>query len=179
MAGARWFVRLVAVIVGLANLFVLGCFGGGEPALPAGLSWGTATPEEVTATVLAAVGAGLATSEVAIRRFDRLSAFGRYVFFERFSYWRAGIVAAVCLGGAIMGGLFGALLVLQGPLMNSLATLTPLKHGVVTLLRTTIAGGIGAFLGAVVGAIEGLLLAPTLAAVLARIDRTPPRRSGA
>lgn len=41
MTEARGFVRLAAVLVGLANLVVLAHFFGGNPALPTGVSWGT------------------------------------------------------------------------------------------------------------------------------------------
>ena len=162
---ARWlFVRSAAVLVGLANLVVLAYFFGGSPALPTGVSWGAVSLGEAAPYVLATVVAGVVVAEVALRRFDRLSVFGRFVFFEKLSHPNAGIVGAVCLGGALMGVLLSTVLVFR------------VSQGVWTL---PVAGFYGALFGAVLGAIEGLLLAPPLAAILGRSAEHPTLRSEA
>ncbi len=157
---ARWFIRSAAVLVGLVNLVVLAHFFGGSPALPTGLNWGAVSLREATPYMLAAVVAGLVVAEVALRRFERLSGFGRYVFFERLSHLHAGIVAAVCSGGALMGFLLSAVLVFRAS--DNVG------------IGLTFAGFYGALFGAVLGAVEGLLLAPPLAAILGRIDGRAP-----
>ncbi len=163
MTETRWFVRTAAVLVGLANLAVLAHFFGGSPALPTGVVWEDVSLRDATPYVLCAVVASLVVSEVAIRWFDRLAVFGRFVFFEKLSRPRAGIVGAVCLGGTLMGVLLSATLLLR------------VSPESVWMLPLT--GSYGAVFGAVLGTIEGLLLAPPLAAVLRRFDedRSSPR----
>ena len=173
MMEERWFVRTAAVLVGLANLVVLAHFFGGEPALPMGAVRGEVSPREAIPPVLAAVAAGFAAAEVAIKRFDRMSAFGRYVFFEKLSHRRAGIVGTVCLGGALMGILLGALLVLQGP-PDNMGTMTHTEQAAISLLSASVTGAYGAMFGGVLGAIEGLILAPPLAAILGGLDDGSP-----
>ena len=163
MAEARGFVRLAAVLVGLTNLVVLAHFFGGNPALPTGVSWGDVSVRDAAPSVLAAIVAGLVASEVALRGFDRLAAFGRFVFFEKISHRHAGVVGAVCLGGALMGFLLSALLVFR--VSDSVG------------FGLTFAGFYGALFGAVLGAVEGLLLAPPLAVILGRFGEHPtPQR---
>ncbi len=173
MTRARWFVRLAAVIVGLANLLVLVQFFGGNPVLPTGVFWEAVSLRGAIPPMFAAVLAGLVASEVALRRLDRLSAFGRFVFFEKLSHLHAGVVGTVCLGGALMGVLLGAMLVLQGPLSNTVP-LGALEQAAVALLSTSITSFYGALAGAVLGAVEGLLLASPLAAILKRFDYRNP-----
>lgn len=170
MTQARWLVGLAAVVVGLANLLVLVHFFGGNPVLPTGVSWEAVSLRGAIPPILAAVLAGLVTSEVTLRRFDRLSAFGRFVFFEKLSHLHAGVVGTVSLGGALMGVLLGAMLVLQGPLSNTVP-LGASEQAAVALLITSF---YGALAGAVLGAVEGLLLASPLAAILKRFDYRNP-----
>ena len=170
---ARWFVRTAAVFVGLANLVVLAHSFGGEPALPMGAVREEFSPREAIPPVLAAVVAGLVAAEVAIRRFDLMSAFGRYVFFEKLSHRHAGIAGAVCLGGALMGILLGALLVLHGPPYNMGMT-THTEQAAISLLSASVTGAYGAMFGGVLGATEGLILAPLLAAILGGFDDGSP-----
>lgn len=99
-------------------------------------------------------------SEVALRGFDRLAAFGRFVFFEKISHRHAGVVGAVCLGGALMGFLLSALLVFR--VSDSVG------------FGLTFAGFYGALFGAVLGAVEGLLLGPPLAVILGKVDDRNP-----
>ncbi|QIN78644.1 hypothetical protein GBA65_09045 [Rubrobacter marinus] len=148
MAEARWFVRTAAVLVGLANLVVLAHLFGGNPALPTGVSWTEVSVPRVAPYVLAAVAAGLVAAEAEIRWLDGLS------------YPRAGVVGAVCLGGALMGFLFSAVLVLR----------TSDSVG----LGLTFAGFGGVLFEAVLGAVEGLLLAPPLVATLGRLGNGVP-----
>ena len=93
---ARWFIRPAAVLVVLAHFF------GGNPALPTGVSWEAVSLRGTIPYVLVAVAAGLAAGEVTLRRLDRLSAFGRFVFFEKLLHPNAGVVGAVCLGGVLV-----------------------------------------------------------------------------
>jgi hypothetical protein len=178
MMEARWFVRSAAVLVGLANLVVLAHFFGGNLALPTGVSWENVSLRGAAPSVLAAVLAGLAASEVALRRFDRLAAFGRYVSFEKLSHLHAGVVGTVCLGGVLMGSLFGALLILQGP-MGSTEMLTPAERATVALLSTSVTSAYGAMFGGALGMIEGLLLTRPLAAILARSGDGDPSQTTA
>ena len=158
MTEARWFVRSAAVLVALANLAVLAHLFGGSPALPTGISWGAVSVGEALPYVLAAAVAGIVASEVALRRFDRLSAFERFVFFEKLSPLNAGIVGTVCLGGALMGVLLSGVLVLR---ISEVVWTLPL------------AGFYAALIGGVLGAVEGLLLAPPLAALLRSSNERP------
>ncbi len=73
-----------------------------------------------------------------------------------------------------MGVLLGAMLVLQGPLSNTVP-LGALEQAAVALLSTSITSFYGALAGAVLGAaVEGLLLASPLAAILKRFDYRNP-----
>ena len=175
MTEARWFVRMAAVLVGLVKLVVLAQFFGGQPALPTGVVWKEVSPRDAIPSVLAAVAAALVTAEGAIRRFDRMSAFGRFVFFEKLSYRRAGIVGTVCLGGALMGVSMSAVFVLQGSLGGT-GTLTLLERAVVGVLGTSV---FGFSFGAALGTIEGLFLAPPLAAILGGLEDGPSSRTTA
>ena len=173
MVEARWFVRTAAVLVGLANLVVLAHFFGGEPALPTVVVREEVPPREVMPSVLAAVVAGLVAAEFAIRRFGRMSVFGRYVFFDKLSHRRAGIVGTVCLGGVLMGILLGALLALQGPPAN-MGMMTHTEQAAISLLSASVTSAYGAMFGGVLGATEGLILAPLLAAILGGFDDGSP-----
>jgi hypothetical protein len=156
----RWFVRVAAVCVGLANLvavilwFVGGLYIlGGEDAS----SLGEALP-----SVLAAVVAGLATSQIVLRAFE-LPGRG---FWHRYRV----VVMSVCIGGAIMGGLLGWVFSVDG-------TLSPepppgVYAGDPLLLLGDVArvllgaGLVGAVIGSAVGLAEGLVLGLPLAALV-------------
>ena len=179
MTQARWLVRTAAVLVGLVNLVVLAHFFGGNPVLLTSVVWRDVSLSGAMPYVLVAVVAGLGVSEVAVRRFDKLSAFGRYIFFDKLSYQHAGMVGAVCLGGALMGFGTSCLFVLQDSLIDT-GTLTLLERAAVAVLGILGTSIFGVSIGAALGAIEGLLLTPRLAAILGRPeDGSPSSRTTA
>lgn len=103
--GLRWFVRVAAVLVGLANLpvVIVWVVGGLEVLAGAGASLGETLP-----TVLIAVIASLATSEIVLRVFELPG---------RSSGHRYGVVVtSVCLGGALMGAPLAVLYAIDGTL---------------------------------------------------------------
>jgi hypothetical protein len=142
------FTRLAAVSVGLANLAVLaGLFDGDSP-----LRRGEVTVSEALPPVLAAVVAGLLTSEIVLRTFK----LQRQRFFERYGL----TVLAVCLGGVLMGGLLAGLFALNGVLFPRPSTIL---EGIGAAL---ISGLVGAAFGLGLGLAEGLVLAFPIAAIL-------------
>jgi hypothetical protein len=165
-ARPRWFVRGVAVLVGLANLFVLVHLFGGYSPDPSRTVWEDITRmsmwEDVTlnqalAPVLVTVLSGLAISEVV------LWGFRRDLFSERFDQRYVATATAVCLGGALMGALLAGVFVLQGAL-GSTYMLTPAQR-VPAALYTSI---LGVMYGGGLGLVEGLILAYPLAHTLGR-----------
>jgi hypothetical protein len=158
--GLRWFVRGAAVFVGLACMvgvvvWDVGGFYylGGEGGSP----WREAVP-----SVLAAVAAGLLTSEIVLRAFD-LPGRG---FWHRYGV----VVVSVCIGGAIEGGLLGWVFAMDGTLFpepppefyaeEPLRLLGDLAWSLIA------AAPVGAVLGLAAGLAAGLVLGVPLAAVL-------------
>jgi hypothetical protein len=153
--GVRWFVRVSAVIVGLANLAALPLWFGN----PFTLRDDTNFAEAITPLLIAVI-AGLTSSEVCLRRFDLP---GRS-FIHR--YWI--VVVSVCLGGALMGAPLAVQFTIDGTLAadpppGSLSGPIPL---LVAVVETLPYGLIGAAFGVVIGLMEGLVLALPLAAAL-------------
>lgn len=147
----RWFVRVAAVLVGLANLagVILWFVGGLNTLAGEGASLGEALPATLVAVV-----AGLVTSRIVLRTFE-LPGRG---FSHR--YWV--VVASFCLGGAIEGELLGWLFTLDGTLgAGTFANIV--AEGPVVLLGALawafVPGLVGAVMGLAVGLAEGLVLA--------------------
>jgi hypothetical protein len=157
--GLRWFVRVAATLIGLANLvgvvlwFVGGLYVlGGENA---------SSLREALPSVTAAVLASLVTSQIVLRAFE-LPGRG---FWHR--YWV--VVMSVCIGGMIEGGLLGWVFSMDGALFpeppsgfyaeQPLLLLGDLAYGLLV-------GLFGAVIGLVIGLAERLVLGLPLAAVL-------------
>ncbi len=157
--GLRWFVRIAAVLVGLAcmvgvvawwvgGLYVLG--GEGESSLLG------AVP-----SVLAAVAAGLLTAEIVLRAFDLPGRdFGR----------RYGVVvASVCIGGAIEGAMLGCVFSLDGTLFPEVppgaSAADPLGLAGVSLGAGMVGAVFGLLVGLAAGVAPGLPLATLLGAL--------------
>jgi len=158
--GLRWFVRIAAVLVGLAGMvgviawwvggiYVLG--GEDESSL-----W------EAVPSVIAAVAAGLLTAEIVLRAFG-LPGRG---FWRRYGV----VVLSVCIGGAIEGWLLGWVFAMDGTLFpeappgfyaeEPLRLLGDLAWSFVG------AGPVGGVLGLAAGLAGGLVLGLPLAALL-------------
>ena len=153
-AGPRWFLRGVAVLVGLANLVVVGIrmFG---LLYPSSTVWEEVTLNEALAPVLVAVLSGLATAEILPRVFRReLSS-------ERFGQRYGAVVLGVLVGMALMGGLLAAVFALQA-LANEPLTLAVLVASVVST------SFYGVVVGGMLGLVEGVVLAFPLAYILGR-----------
>lgn len=144
MPSMNMFLRVAAIFVGLANIYIIGILGG-APAVPTRIA---SSPTLLLTTVLYAVISGLVASEITLRSMRsalRGSFFLRYI----------AMVLTVCIGGMI----FGSLVPLGTLFDNSLTT--------TDRLTVTIVGGIvGTLFGGVLGAIEGLIIAFPLAAIL-------------
>ncbi len=138
------FLRIVAISVGLANIYIVGLIGG-APAIPTNL---TSSPALLLATVLYAVVAGLVASEVVLR-FMRPAL--RDGFFLRYIV----MVLVVSLGGVI----FGALVALGALFEGSLEMAD-------RIIVFVVSGVVGALFGGTLGAVEGLILGLPLAAIL-------------
>ena len=170
--GPRGFVRAVAIFVGLANvLAVVVLFVGGLRVLG---GEDASSLAEALPSVLAAVLAGLATSEIVARVFELP---GR-------GFWRryAVVVASVCIGGAIEGAMLGWVFSLDGTLFpeappGAYAGDPLLLLG--DLARLLVGAGlVGAVVGLATGLAEGLALAFPLAAVLGALsDEDRPRQA--
>jgi hypothetical protein len=141
--GLRWFVRVAAVLVGLANLVgvVLWVVGGLDILGGEGASslW------ETLPSVLAAVVAGLVTSQIVLRAFD-LPGQG---FWHRYRV----VVMSVCIGGMIEGGLLAWVFSVDGTLFpESPLSFYPNPVAVLgALLYTLLVGLLGAGIGLVIG----------------------------
>jgi hypothetical protein len=146
------FVRVSAVLVGMANVFLVSLVGEGE--LGNALMWNLDPwwPHNALYALCAAV-AGLVVSSILLR-FARREL--RETFFGRYGV----MVLAVCLGGVVLG----LLLSYAGVLLYSspLTTVERLLEVTSRLPFTVVAGG-------VLGAAEGVVLAFPLAAVLGRL----------
>ena len=156
--GLRWFVRVVAFFVALVNsclvilwlvggLYVLG--GVDESSL------GEALP-----SLLLAVIAGLAASEIVLRGFGLLG--------RGFSYSYQVVIVSVCLGGAIEGGMLSVLYAIDGTLFPapppSLYAHPFALLG--ALFYILLVGLFGVGIGLGIGLAEGLVLGLPLAAAL-------------
>ena len=164
--GLRWFVRIAAILAGLANLvgvilwFVGGLYVlGGESAS----SLGEAVP-----SVIAAVLAGLLTSQIVLRAFELPG----QRFWQR--YWV--VVMSVCIGGAMEGAMLGWVFSLDGTLFPEAPPGTPwfdagdpllLLAQLANVARVLLgAGAVGAMMGVALGLAEGLVIALPLAAAV-------------
>ena len=153
--GLRWFVRVAAVLVGLAStvgvivwwvggLYVLGGEGG-------------ASLREAVPSAIAAVAAGLLTSEIVLRLFE-LPGRG---FWRRYGV----VIASVCIGGAIEGAMLGCVFSLDGTLFPEAPGATPADP--LGLVGVTLgAGVVGAVLGLAYGLALGVVLGVPLAMIL-------------
>ena len=153
----RWFVRGSAVLVGLAGmvgvvawwvggLYVLG--GEGESSL-----------REAVPSAIAAVAAGLLTSEIVLRAFDLPG--------RDFGHRYGVVVASVCVGGAIEGAMLGCVFSLDGTLFPEAASLRAFAADPLGLAGVSIGSGlVGAVFGLVVGLVVGVALGLPLAPLL-------------
>ncbi len=156
--GLRWFVRMAAVLVGLANLAALPLWFGDPAAMREDTSWLVSV-----APVLVAVIAGMATSEVALRAFELP---GR-TFSQRYRI-------SLCLGGAMMGAPLSMQFAIDGTL-GAEPSLAPYADPAVllgALLSVLPVGVVGAVFGLVIGLAEGLVLGLPLGAALGRYAGT-------
>ena len=152
--------RVAAVLAGLANLVgVVVWFAGGLRGLggeSASSLW------EAIPSSIAAVLAGLLTSQIVLRAFELP---GRILSHR---YWV--VVAAFCLGGAIEGGLLGWVFSMDGTLFPGPSSEFYAGHPLRLLgdLAWSLLGGglVGAVFGLVIGLAEGLVLAFPLAAAV-------------
>ena len=157
--GLRWFVRGSAVLVGLACMVgVVVWFVGGLYVLG---GEDDSSLREAVPSGIAAVAAGLLTSEIVLRAFDLPGrGFGH----------RYGVVASVCIGGAIEGAMLGCVFSLDGSLFPEAASLGALATDPLGLVGVSLGSGavgavIGLMVGLVVGVALGLPLAPLLGAL--------------
>ncbi|HEX6711122.1 MAG TPA: hypothetical protein VF068_12395 [Rubrobacter sp.] len=168
--GLRWFVRVAAVSIALANLVgvVLWLFGG----LRALGGEGAASSREALPSVLVAVIAGLAASQWVLWVFD-LPGRG---FWHRYRV----VVESVSVGGVMEGVLLGWVFSLDGTLFPEPPPGFYTEHPLGLLLDLAwalLAGGFGgATIGLALGLAEGLVLGAPLAAVLGRYETTSPGR---
>jgi hypothetical protein len=158
--GLRWFVRGSAVLVGLACMVgVVVWFVGGLYVLGGedDLSLRKAVPSGI-----AAVLAGLLTSEIVLRAFDLPG--------RGFGHRYGVVVASVCIGGAIEGAMLGCVFSLDGSLFPEAVSLGALATDPLGLVGVSLGSGavgavIGLMVGLVVGVALGLPLAPLLGAL--------------
>jgi hypothetical protein len=155
--GLRWFVRGSAVLVGLAcmagavawwvgGLYVLG--GEDESSL-----------REAVPSVIAAVAAGLLTSEIVLRAFDLPG--------RDFGHRYGVVVASVCIGGAIEGAMLGCVFSLDGTLFPEAASPGAFAADPLGLVGVSLGSGcVGAVIGLVVGLVVGVALGLPLATLL-------------
>ena len=137
------FLRITAILVGLANLIFFTAMGDFPPVRVGDVAW-----LQVFALVLVAVVAGLLISELLLGPMRR--------FLEGAFFWRyAAIAFGVCLGGAVSGALL--------PLSALIDLSPPLAERAGIALAGAVYIGIG---GTLVGLVEGLVLAFPLAALL-------------
>ena len=152
------FVRAAAVLVGLANVLVIGDPRGviGEDGPP------------LLGTFLLAAVAGLVASEIVLR-LGRPALSG--AFFARYGL----TVLGMCLGGAAFGGLSIAV----GVLASQPGTQDAGPEVALALYAALAYGLIAAVVGGVLGVLEGLVLGVPMAAILGRFWGPPrDRRRG-
>ncbi len=163
--GVRWFVRAAATVVGLANLrafvwmFGYPGEGAGFWLLGDGVSFVDALP-----SVLAVLLAALATSELILRRAGRDIVSGDYARRCTAAF------RALCVGGALAGGLLAGLWVFDGTVGAAPPAVDfSSPANVLGALRESLPSALfGAVVGAVLGVLEGAVLAFPLAAILGR-----------
>ena len=150
------FVRIVAVLVGLANMLAIG-----NPADVVG-SAGAQSAASVLGNGLTAVLAGLVASEVVLR-IGRSALGGGFLA-------RYGItVLGLCLGGAILGG---ASLVIPALLSYGPGAQDGPEGGILFMAYAVLAYGLfAAVVGGALGALEGLILGLPLAAIVGKLNR--------
>lgn len=179
----RWFTRAAAVIVGLTNLrafvwwFGFPSEGDGNWLLGEGVSFSDALP-----SVLAVLVAAMAASELSLRRF------GLDIASEDYALRYAAAFRALCMGGALAGGLLTGLWAVDGtfgadPAAGDFANPAMVLGALVGLLPVVTPG---AGVGFCFGFAQGAVLAYPLAAILGRFgdgensgDARPVRPSGA
>ncbi len=158
--GLRWFVRGAAVLVGLACMvgvvvwYVEGLRGlGGE---------GESSLLEAVPSVIAAVAAGLLTSEIVLRVFELPG--------RNFGHRYGVVVASVCIGGAIEVGLLGWVFAMDGTLFPEPPPGTYAEEPLRLLgdLAWSLigAGPVGAVIGLAAGLAGGLVFGVPLAMLL-------------
>jgi hypothetical protein len=156
--GLGWFVRGAAVLVGLAGLVgVVVWFVGGLYVLG---GEGESSLREAVPSVIAAVLAGLLTSEIILRAFDLPG--------RDFGHRYGVVVASVCIGGAIEGAMLGWVFSLDGTLFPE----TPGTYAgeplrlLAGLARVLLGAGL---VGAVIGLAVGLAVGSVLGVPLAKL----------
>jgi hypothetical protein len=163
-----WFVRAAAVLVALANLVgVVVWFIGGLYVL-GGES--ESSLREALPSAIAAVLAGLTTSQIVLRAFE-LPGRG---FWHRYGV----VVAAVCIGGAIEGAMLGFVFSMDGTLFPEPPAGFYAEHPIFLLSDLAYsllgAGSVGGAIGLAFGVAEGLILGLPLGAVLGALRDDRP-----
>jgi len=158
--GLRWFVRVAAVIVGLASMVGVIVWDVGGLYLLGGEE--ESSLWEAVPSTIAALLAGLATAEIVLRVFE-LPGRG---FWRRYGV----VVASVCIGGAIEGWLLGFVFSMDGTLFPEAPPGFYAEHPRVLLgdLAYSLlgAGAVGAVIGLAVGLVLGVVLGAPLAMIL-------------
>ena len=164
--GLGWFVRVATVLLALANLVgVVLWFVGGLYVLG---GEGESSFREAIPSAIAAVLAGLVTSQIVLRAFELP---GRS-FWHRYRI----VVMSGCIGWAIEGAMLGWVFALDGTLFPEAPPGTPwfnaggllfLLAQLANLARVLLgAGAVGATMGVALGLAEGLVIALPLAAAV-------------
>jgi hypothetical protein len=164
--GLRWFVRVVAVLVGLANLsVVILWFVGGLYTL----AGDGASLREALPSVLVTLIASVATSEIVLRVFELPG--------RSFTHRYKTVVMSMCLGGMVMGALLSVLYAIDGTMGAdpSREFYADLLKNPIALLGAVPVGLVGAGFGLAFGLTEGLILGLPLAAALGRLGNGRPR----
>ena len=155
------FVRAVAVLVGLANMLVIG-----DPVDVSGFTGGQSAASALGNGFTAAL-AGLVASEI-VRRRGRPAMNGGFLA-------RYGItVLGACLGGAVLGA---ASLVLPGLSNFQPGAQAGPEGGLLFMAYALLTYGLfAAAVGGALGALEGLILGLPLAAILGKLGHTSQDR---
>lgn len=152
----RGFVRMAAVLVGLASMVgVVVWWVGGLSVLG---GEGESSLREALPSAISAVLAGLLTAEIVLRAF----ALPGRGFSRRYGL----VIAAVCIGGAIEGAMLGPVFSLDGTLFPAAPPGSTMADPLGLVGVTLGAGVVGAVLGLAAGLALGVVLGAPLATLL-------------